>query len=73
MTTFFAKIGSSEDDDYYYYYYQIEMENSTTINLSVWIKNFSTGEFIQDSIISFIPIEAEEISKAINKLMELSK
>lgn len=71
MTTFSAKIASSEDD--VYYYYQIEMENSTTINLSVWIKNFSTGEFIQDSIISFIPKEAEEISKAINKLMELSK
>lgn len=71
MTIFSAKIASSEDDDYYYY--QIEMENSTTINLSVWIKNFSTGEFIQDSIISFIPKEAEEISKAINKLMELSK
>jgi len=69
MTTFSAKITSSEDD----YYYQIELENPATINLSVWIKNFSTGEFIQDCIISFIPKEAEEIAKAINKLMELSK
>ncbi len=69
MTTFSAKITSSEND----YYYQIELENSTTINLSVWIKNFSTGEFIQDSIISFIPKEAEEIAKSINKLMVLSK
>lgn len=69
MTTFSAKITSSEDD----YYYQIELENLATINLSVWIKNISTGEFIQDSIISFIPKEAEEIVKAINKLMVLSK